>query len=98
MENAERMLPGGIKTLLAPPAQFVKTNRREGTNQGEAGHEREEKRQKRVSGDESGEEDADNRIDEAEKHDMTRLLPEIVKTPGQGIFEVRHCDFADTER
>src|SRR5258707_10035109 len=70
------MDPAGIEFLLpaqtqfALPAHFIETDRREWSDQGEAGGQWEEQRQQLVMKGNSGENQAGNGIDDAEKDDI----------------------------
>ena len=77
------------------PAQFIEADGGKGADQGEAGGQRKQQGQQVVAHRQSGPHQADDRIDDAEKHHMGRERREVVGALGQRAHEIAHSDLAD---
>src|SRR5260221_4846846 len=95
------MDPAGIEFLLpaqtqfALSAHFIETDRREWSDQGEAGSQWEEQRQQLVMKGHSGENQAGNGIDDAEKDDIGPIGGKIFETFKDDLLEIGDVDPAD---
>src|SRR5260221_5842037 len=96
--DAERVGPGDGDALLAPPAHLVEADSRNRADEREAGSDREEQRQHLIAHDQPRQEQADNRIDDAEEDDIGPRYAEIVETPRKDIAEIGDDDAADRQR
>ncbi len=90
--------PADLAAPFAPPAHLVEPDRRDRPDQGEAGGEREEQWQQLVAEHEAGENQADQRIDDAEKRDVAAEGSEIVDAAGQCVAEIGDRNAADHRR
>ena len=95
MAHVERMFPRHVEPSLAPPADFIKADRREGTDQRETGHQRKQQRQGVVAGCPGGKENTDERVDDGNEHDVRRLRHEIVEPESQRVDQVGEADLAN---
>ena len=94
MTQLQHALPGGIHAELAPAADLVKPDRRERAEQGKAGGQRKQHRQRIGAGRPGGQDHADQRVHDDDEDQMRRLLHEVVKAGTQAIVEVADFDAA----
>jgi len=95
VQHVEGVFPGNIETLLAAPAQLVKADGRERADQREAGGERKQERQERITQDRPRQDQTDDGINQAQEHRMGRYGGKIGEAACQRVFEVRETDAAD---
>src|SRR5690606_33237407 len=95
MADIESPPPARIQFFLAAPAHFIKRQGRNRPDQGEAGHQRKQKRQRICVRAPIGDEQPRQRIYETKKNVMRRLRPEVVESHTQGIEYIRHLDAFD---
>ena len=86
-----------VEAGLAPPAQFVKADRRERSDQREAGGDREGKRQHRIAGNECDQAQPDERIEHAEEQGVARHSGKIVEAVRQRLQYVARSYVSDFE-
>ena len=84
-----------IDTFFALPAQFVEADGREGADQREARHEREEERHHVVAQYHAGHKQADEGIDDGEENGVGRHHPEVVDAFRGRVLQIRKPDLAD---
>src|SRR5262249_55848268 len=89
------VLPRGLSTAFALPAQFVEADRREGADERKARSERVEERYDFVIECYAGQEQANEGIDDGEENDMGRHRHEVVDAFRHRVLQIRNPDLAD---
>src|SRR5262249_19242933 len=93
-QHVEGVCPGNVETLLAAPAQLVKADGRERADQREAGGERKQERQERITQDRPRQHQTDDGINQAQEYRLGRYGGKIGEAACQRVFEVREADAA----
>ena len=94
-EHIERVRPGHLEPLFAPPAHFIEADGGDRSDQGKARNQREDQRQHVVAKSELAENEAGERIDQADEDHIGPVLAKVLEPLGQGIPEVREFDMAN---
>jgi len=94
VQHVKGVFPGNVETLLAAPAQLVKSDGRERADQRETGGERKQERQEGITQDRPRQDQTDDGIDQAQKHRVGRYGGKIGEPACQRVFEVRQADAA----
>src|SRR6185437_7796963 len=89
------MLPRNLNAAFALPAQFVETDRSEGTDERKAGSERVEERYDVVAECYGGQKQTNEGIDYGEEHDVGRHRHEVVDAFRHRVLQIRNPDLAD---
>ena len=82
--HAESVRPADVVALLAPPAHLVEADRRDRSDQREAGREREDQRQHLVAEREARQDQADQRINDAKEDDVGPVGARSRRAPWPG--------------
>ncbi len=81
--------------MLAPPAHFIDAERGDWTDEGKAGHQREQQRQYVVADRQAIEHEADDGIDQAQEHRVAGHRAEIVEAAHQRVLQIVQADGAN---
>jgi hypothetical protein len=85
----------GIEPGFTPPAQFIESDRGERTDQGETGDQRKRQRHHGVAERNRHEQQAEQRVNDAEKNGVARHRREVVEPKLQRVQEIRRRNMAD---